>query len=243
MGRIDAVTFDFWNTLYVEDLDALARRRDRRVSIAQAFFVSAGKRLTSQPIRDAFAATAEQISRMRREEQRAAGHAEVGEMLAAALGFRLDYDDARMLAEGISSAGRDHPPAPADGTGLLLAALGGAVRLGIISDTGLTFGMHLRQVMVNHGLADYFQQFTWSDETLTTKPTARQFLYTLHMLDAAPDAAVHVGDLEAGDIDGARRVGMRTIRVGDSASASRADASVATLAEVVGVLRGWGARV
>ncbi|MFW6153941.1 MAG: HAD family hydrolase [Planctomycetota bacterium] len=243
MGRIDAVTFDFWNTLYVEDLASLDRRRDRRVSVAQAYFVSAGKRLESKPVRAALEATLERISAMRRDEHRAAGHAEVGEMLAAALGFRLDYDDARLLAEGISSAGRDHPPMPADGAGMLLESLCGAVKLAVISDTGLTFGMHLRQVMANHGLAEYFQQFTWSDETLTTKPAARQFLYTVHMLDVPPDRAVHVGDLEAADIGGARQVGMRTIRLGDASVASEADAVAESLADALDVLRQWGAKL
>ena len=160
-------------------------------------------------------------------------------MIAEALGFRLDDGDARTLAEAVSSAGRDYPPVPADGAGLVLAALGDAA-LGVISDTGLTFGMHLRQAMDAHGLAGAFGHFTWSDETLTTKPAARQFLYTLHMLGVPPDRAVHVGDLEAADIVGAREVGMRTIRVGDTSLPSQAEAVVPTLAAVVEVLRRWG---
>ena len=98
MGRIDAVTFDFWSTLYVEDLESLRRRRDRRVSIAQAYFVSASKRLASKPLREALEVTIGRISAMRRDEHRAAGHGEVGQLLAEALGFCLNDDDARLLA-------------------------------------------------------------------------------------------------------------------------------------------------
>jgi len=237
---IGAVTFDFWNTLYVEDWQALDRRRERRVAMVQGYFAAANRPIESASIRRALEAVAAWISRLRTQEHRCGDHAEVGAMIAAQLGCKLSYDDAKLLAEAVSSVGRDHPPAPADGAGVLLSQLRPKVKLAVISDTGLTFGMHLEQVMEAHGLAEFFECFTWSDRTMTTKPSSRQFLHTLHRIGVTPVEAVHVGDLEVADIGGARDVGMRTIRIDGGQEQSAADERVETLVEVGPILAEWG---
>lgn len=239
---IRAVTFDFWNTLYTpaDDAETLRRRRDRRVAVVTSFFGMAGKRADSDAVGRSLAALAEAVTSMRVQQQRSFTHAELGRQIARAVGFDLGQKAAEVLAEGVSAVGLGHPPAPLDGAGGLLSRLHRRVRLGIISDTGLTLGMHLREVMASHGLAEYIGHFTWSDETLTTKPAARQFLYTLHMLGVEPAEAVHVGDLEESDITGARAVGMRTIRLLQDASETTADATAGSLTDVEKVLTQWG---
>lgn len=239
---IKAVTLDFWNTLYREDGSARTRRRERRVTLAQSFFAAAGKNLESRVVRTALERAGDKLDELQ-WQQHAMSHAELGQAIATELGFRLDEAHAGILAEAVSSAGREHPPLPIEGAADLLARLHGKVRVGIISDTSMTFGMHLRQVMASDGLAKYVDHFTWSDETLTCKPMARQFLYTADQLGARPDETVHVGDLERRDVGGARSAGMRCIRIlsdGDSRG-SDADATVRALAGVPAVLERWGA--
>lgn len=240
---IHAVTFDFWNTLYEEDAHAQRRRRDRRVAVAQSFFAAAGKVVESAAVRKALETAIARLSALRTREQRGASRGEIGSMIAAELGFRMDEADAMVLAESLSGVGREHPPTPIEGAGSLLAALRGKVRLGLISDTGMTLGTHLAEIMDVHGLGEFFEHRTWSDETLTTKPQARQFLHTLFMLDVPPSEAVHVGDLEAADIAGAKAVGMRAVRVGGSNERTVGDAAVDSLGEVAAVLRRWGVAV
>lgn len=239
---IKAVTFDFWLTLYAEDEGILAKRRDRRVAMIQGFLGAAGRQRDSEDIRRALQAVADRSAEVHRAEQRNYTHDEIGQLLGRELGFDLSADEGKTLAELLSSAGRVYPPTPVDWAGNLLARLEGKVDMGIISDTGLTFGADLVAVMQTHGLARYFRQFTWSDQTMTTKPMARQFLYTLSMLGARPDEAVHVGDLEERDVHGAKAVGMRTIRVlnGAEGRPSDADAVVPNLAGVPAVLKRWG---
>ena len=240
---ITAVTFDFWNTLYGEDSDALAERTDRRTAIVQGFFSAAGRKVTSDDARVTVMAVASTINKLRVEEQRCLGHGEAGEAIAAQLGYQIGYEKAVVLAESISAIVLRHPPSPLDGAGMLLSGLAGKVRLGLISDTALSMGKHLREVMAGHGLADYFDQCTFSDETLTTKPMSRQFLHTLHMLGVTPDQAVHIGDLEKSDIFGAKAVGMRTIRIGETSSPSDADAVAGDLAGAANILRRWGVQI
>jgi FMN hydrolase / 5-amino-6-(5-phospho-D-ribitylamino)uracil phosphatase len=243
---IRAVTFDFWDTLYKEDPAVLHRRRDRQVAMVQGFFSAAGRPVECQAIRTALNSATVVIDGLRRREHRNLSRPEIGQLIARELGFELNPNDAEVLAEIVSVGGVQYPPAPADGAGLLLSRLRGRVGMAVISDTALTLGTQLRETMASHGLAEFFSQFTWSDETLTTKPSARQFLYTLHMLGASPGEAVHVGDLEDTDVAGAKAVGMRCIRImhGDAVEQTgvntAADAAVWRLPDVADVLKDWG---
>lgn len=237
---IRAVCFDFWNTLYREDSEALVRRRQRRTDLVRKVFATAGRDIGQQAVGEALERLVKTMDSLRTEQHVSPSHEGVGHLLANALGYELSHEDAMTLAEVVSSAGCEYPPAPVDGAGNLLARLKPTLKLAVISDTGVTFGMHLVQAMRNHGLAELFDHFTWSDETLTCKPTERQFLYTLHMLNVSPSEAVHVGDLEHSDIAGAKAVGMRTIRINPAGEDSHADAVVADLGGVASILIGWG---
>lgn len=241
---IKAVTFDFWETLFTDDESSISQRRDRRVALAQSFFAAGGRQLDSQLIRGAIEALVRKSDELHQAEQRAFSHIEAGRLLGVQLGFDLTDEQGAMLIELISAAGAQYPPVLLEGARELLSQLHGKVKVGIISDTGLTLGMHLRQVMDAHGLSKYVDQFTWSDETLTTKPMTRQFLFTVHMLGALPEESVHVGDLEHRDIMGAKSVGMRAIRiVSETGRHSQADATVPNISGVSAVLKRWGVEI
>ena len=84
-------------------------------------------------------------------------------------------------------------------------------RLGVISDTGITPGRVLREVLARDGLLHHFEILTFSDETGRTKPRPEQFLGTLGGLETKPEEAVHIGDLPETDLAGAQGVGMKAI--------------------------------
>jgi len=236
---IEAVTFDFWGTLYADTPDAADKRFERRVAVAQGFFAAAGKRLDSATVRLALQTASVAINNARAKRHQGMSGEDVGHQVARELGFSLAGKDAKVLGESLSAIGCRHRPAPIDGAGALLGGLRGKVKLAVISDTILTLGADLEQVMATHGLAEMFDHFTWSDQTLTTKPMTRQFLHTIHMLGVAPDRAVHVGDLEATDIVGAHEARMRAILVGDKAAPTAADAVACSLQEVGRILFKW----
>jgi putative hydrolase of the HAD superfamily len=102
-------------------------------------------------------------------------------------------------------------PRPVPGVSEVLPRLAQRYRLGVISDTGLTPGRVLRQVLDRDGLLRYFRVLTFSDETGATKPLPKQFLSTLDRLETRPENAAHIGDLPETDLAGARGVGMKTI--------------------------------
>ena len=83
--------------------------------------------------------------------------------------------------------------------------------LGLVSDTGLTEGRFLRELLRSDSLAPPMVAFGMSDETGWSKPAPGAFLPVLEALRAAPEEAVHVGDSAATDIVGALSLGMRAV--------------------------------
>jgi len=108
-----------------------------------------------------------------------------------------------------------------------LAAAG--LKLGLISDTGLTPGRVLVTFLERDGLLPYFSSLTFSDETGFPKPDPRVFDLTLAEMGVKADSSLHVGDTPRTDIAGALNVGMRAVRfaaVNDSDEPPAADAVI-----------------
>jgi putative hydrolase of the HAD superfamily len=94
-----------------------------------------------------------------------------------------------------------------------LAAAG--LRRALVCDTGFSPGRVVRQLLARTDLLDLLEVLAFSDEVGVPKPEARIFEHALGALETAPHAALHVGDLRRTDIAGARRLGMRTVRIRD----------------------------
>ena len=244
---IRGVTFDFWGTLYI-DGPVQHPREQLRVRYAADFFLGHGANVSESQLRYAYALVFHEIERFRNERHMGLTAEDIGRRLAEIVNVRLGPEDAERLGELISSAGREMPPQPLPGTRELLAALHGRARLGLICDTGLTLGHDLYAVMEADGLARWFDGFTFSNQTGTTKPEVRQYHHTLLNLDCPPEQAVHVGDTERTDVAGAKAAGMRAILIAapgtdpatTPAAPTAADATVECLADVLAVLKSWG---
>jgi FMN phosphatase YigB (HAD superfamily) len=118
-----------------------------------------------------------------------------------------------------------------------------------VCDTGFSPGRVVRQLLLRTGLLDLLEVQAFSDEVGVPKPDPRIFEHALGALDATPASALHVGDLRRTDIAGARRIGMRTVRIRDHfddpsehAEADHVADSHAHLRELLaGMARGPGA--
>jgi len=117
------------------------------------------------------------------------------------------------------------------------------VRLGIISNTGRTWGQFLRIVQDRVALGDLFDRRTFSDEERVRKPAPEIFERTLAAMDVEPEEAVHVGDDVDADVGGAKSFGMRTVWYDTGrwkeADGSRADAVVHVWRDVPDVVARW----
>ena len=204
---IEAVTFDFWNTIAHEPPGTMTVARQRAIEAACA---EGGVEVEA----DLLVASLGEVSRTHQSSWAEGNHfppRQGAEMLVEALG--LEGAARELAAEAFLNAGRGAELKLAPSIRECLAALEErGVRLGIVCDAGFTGGELLREFLDREGLLERFSGWAFSDEVGHYKPSPRIFEAALGALDAEPAAAMHVGDLRRTDIAGAAGVGMRTVR-------------------------------
>jgi FMN phosphatase YigB (HAD superfamily) len=205
---IEAVTFDFWNTIAVEPVPG--SMRDARHAAVLETLESHGVDLDADHLAEHVA----EVIRSREQSWAEGVHvspAEGAQRLVAALELEAAVGEA--VAEAFLAVGRGAELGLAPDIGPTLERLrADGLRLGIVCDAGFTGGAILRDFLASKGLLEHFSGWGFSDEVGAYKPDPRIFEAALSMLDAKPAAAVHVGDLRRTDIAGARAIGMRSIR-------------------------------
>jgi putative hydrolase of the HAD superfamily len=204
---IEAVTFDFWNTIAHEPPGTMSEARRRAVAAAceECGIEVAAERL---------AASLEEVGRTHQSSWAEGTHfhpREGAAMLARALGLEGAAEE--LVAEAFLSAGRGAELRLAPAIGECLASLDErGVRLGIVCDAGFTGGALLREFLGRAGLLERFSGWAFSDEVGHYKPSPQIFEAALAALDAEPSAALHIGDLRRTDVAGAAAIGMGTVR-------------------------------
>jgi putative hydrolase of the HAD superfamily len=204
---IEAVTFDFWNTIAHEPPGTMTEARQRAVAAACA---EGGAEVEAERL----VASLEEVGRTHHRSWSEGTHfspREAAEMLVRALGLEGAAEE--LVAEAFLNAGRGAELKLAPAIEECLAALDErGVRLGIVCDAGFTGGALLREFLDRRGLLDHFSGWAFSDEVGHYKPSAQIFEAALGALDVEAAAAMHIGDLRRTDIAGAAAVGMRTVR-------------------------------
>jgi FMN phosphatase YigB (HAD superfamily) len=204
---LEAVTFDFWNTIARVPTGAMTEARERAVAAACASNDAAveGELLTR---------SLEQLG-LDWERSWAECHhlhpRDAAESLVRALG--VEGAAREMVAEAFLGAGREVQLELAPEIGPSLEALREReVRLGIVCDVGFSGGELLRELLDGEGMLDHFSGWAFSDEVGHYKPAPQIFEAALESLGAEPAGALHVGDLRRTDVAGAAAHGMRTAR-------------------------------
>lgn len=212
-AHIKAITFDFWNTLYAEPLDGSAEssRAERMAAIRDAL-AACGLAPADDELLAAWRSGFTAYLKAWQEGRHFGAFEQVLHMLRRFGAAPLDGivgQTARRIEESGANANLQLQPGAAEVIPALAAA---GIKLGLISDTGLTPGRILLGFLKRDGLLTHFSSLTFSDETGFPKPDPRMFHGTLAPLGVLPTEAAHVGDTPRTDIAGAQAVGMRTIR-------------------------------
>ena len=238
---IEAITFDFWNTLFVARFQASSSLRRQRIK--QLLERAGHAQVSESQIDKAISRTWHEWDRIWEQEQRTFGAEHWVALVLEDLGIRLARPEQEALIHAMETSGMEAKPPLIDGLADLLPRLTRCYRLGVICDTGLSPGWMLRDCMEQHGILHHFTHLTFSDEMGVSKPHPDAFLTTLTHLGVSPKAAVHIGDYPRTDIAGAQGVGMRAIRftgVYDWGNDTvRADAVISSYRELEPLLNEW----
>jgi putative hydrolase of the HAD superfamily len=209
LKNLQAITFDFWSTLY----RSTHSNNDTRITVLQNAMRDAGLApLSAVTIEAAIKNSWKAWLKVWEEEHRTWGAVEWLAHLQGILEIQFPTDIKARLLQELEDVILDGNTLPIQGVREMLPVLAEQYRLGIISDTGIASGKTLTKLLVREGLHQYFSCLVYSDEVQRSKPAAEPFQAALKGLAAQPWQAVHVGDLRRTDVAGARNAGMWSIR-------------------------------
>ena len=248
MPSMTTVTFDLWQTLLLDNRELGRARAQVRLVGAQNALKRFGEEYDLEHIREAYRSCYRHCHAVRDQNLDVAFREQVDVFIgniSPGLVDRLPEEVAQDILVAYSDSFFVHPPLPhVDAFNVLSQAKAAGLRIGLISNTGMTPGVAFRKFLDNHNMLDFFDTLTFSDEVKLAKPGKEIFLLTLRELGSEPAESVHVGDHVKNDVVGANQVGMRSVWIEgfyekpeDAGPEANADASVSQLGMVMAAIQ------
>ncbi len=234
----EAVTFDFWNTLVVDDV---AQVRDHRLTGWLGLLEGAGFAVQRAALDAAHDSAWQAYQRAWRANEQFTA-ARTAEHCLDHLGLTVP-DDLReqLVIELVRSAGGANLRLTEGVADALRAVKAAGLRLGIVCDVGLTPSEALRQHLDRFGVLELFDGWSFSDDVGCYKPAPEIFAHAAAGLGHPdPSRTAHVGDLRRTDVAGARAAGWTSVRYAgafdDQTDHPEADHVITSYADLLGVL-------
>jgi putative hydrolase of the HAD superfamily len=244
LPEITTVTFDLWQTLLIDNRDLGLRRSDARLEGVRRILSNSGEEYKPEHISDAYWECYRKCAAVREELLDVSFPEQIDifvENISPRLGQRLSPEAMSEITHVYADSFLEFaPPAHSKALDVLESVRAMGLRIGMISNTGMTPGTTFRTYLANTGMLGYFDALTFSDEVRLSKPGKEIFLLTLRAMKTEPDQAVHVGDSVRNDVAGAKLCGLKTVWItgfserGDPTDpATEPDEIVGGLGEVV----------
>jgi putative hydrolase of the HAD superfamily len=234
MPRVRAVSFDLWDTVFMDDSDEPKRRRQglppkpgERRDLVHSFLSRHAPvdRALVECAYDTADAAFRQVWHCEHVTWPVAVRLGV---LLAGLKRELPEQEFRELVTLHEEMELRVRPDLVPGVVDALKALGRRYTLVVVSDAIFTPGRALRELLAGYGLRDLFAAFVFSDEIGCSKPHSRVFSRAAELAGCALEEIVHIGDREHNDVAGAKDAGARavllTAAVDRGSGSTRADA-------------------
>ncbi len=232
---IEAITFDFWNTLFKppphEQVSARRTRDFRNVLEEEGFTISL------DDITSAFKKNWEEVFYYQRAYGRDIGPRGQLTNILKKLGIVPEVEGLEKLYKTYTGTISKIPPELNNGVAETLPVLSEKYKLAVICNTGIAPGTLLREVMRDKGIFNFFEILVFSDEVEFAKPSTKIFKYTLEHLGIKNSAAAHIGDDAITDVIGAKMAGMKAIWLAPGANwaVPEADYHVQNVRELISI--------
>jgi FMN phosphatase YigB (HAD superfamily) len=208
---LDAVTFDFWDTLLCAPDQAATI--DLRTSRVVRFLVAEGYEADPSQVLAATRVVFDTYNQ-RWQGNQIFDAGDASSLLANELGIEVGDNLMVELTEAFAGT---RSPTNVDLTPNVVPMLrqlrDAGLRIGIVCDVGMAPSTVLRGHLERHGIIELFDHWSFSDEVGSYKPDRRIFEHALAGLGGVdPRRVAHVGDLRRTDIAGALGMEMTAIR-------------------------------
>lgn len=252
---ITAITFDFWDTIAIDDSDepkraalGLPGKAEARIELFAERIQRQHPEISFGEAKEAYIQANQRFRRDWHSEHRTPGVTTRIFYAYEYLGLRPEpgryaeyVREVDELVREVEAMEVRIPPDFAPGIHRVLPTLASEYTLGIISDTIHTHGRGLRHLLQQQGLLQYFDYFIFSDEIRASKPSTEVFRQAILGLDVMAHELVHIGDRESNDVDGPLSMGMRAVLftgiIDRGSEATRAQAVCRNYAQLPDIIR------
>jgi putative hydrolase of the HAD superfamily len=214
---VEAISFDLWDTLFIDDSDEPVRARqgmrpkkaERRFLAYQA--LSRHHPVAKEQVDLAYDVVDAAFRKVWYEHQ-------VTWTVRQRLGILLDGLQLTLPEDELAELIRAHEemelgvrPRLVPGATASLERLRGRYKLAVVSDAIFSPGRALRELLRGENILGFFEALIFSDEAGCSKPNPAVFLQAAAQLGVPAGHLVHIGDREHTDVRGAHAAGARAI--------------------------------
>lgn len=214
---VRAVSFDLWDTLFIDDSDEPVRARqgmrtkkaERRFLVHQA--LTRHYRVTPDQVDLAYDVADAAFRKVWYDHHVTWSVRQRLDVLLEGLQLSLPENELAELVRLHEDMELTVRPRLVSGVRETLAQLKVRYKLAVVSDAIFSPGRALRELLRGEGLLGFFDAFLFSDEAGCSKPDPRVFQRVAAVLKVPLAHLVHVGDRDHTDIRGAQAAGARAI--------------------------------
>lgn len=216
-NRIKAITFDLWDTIIDDESDEpkrLAQGLLPKPEQRQQLLLDALQKhhdVSENDVRIAFGVVNSAFVKCWKQHSITWTMRERLEVLLRGMDMALPERELDEIATAMGNMEVDIPPDPIEGAKEAISELAKRYKLCIISDTIVTPGTGLRQLLEKHDLKQYFSGFAFSDEVGFSKPNRAMFDSAASQLGIPLGDMVHIGDRDHNDVKGPQALGMKAV--------------------------------
>ncbi len=214
---IKAITFDLWDTVFVDDSD-----ENTRASKGMNSKPVERRKIIRNYLEKSIAISQESVNIAYNTADAAFRHAwyqqgvtwtvrERLEIILKGLESTVSENDLKEMIRLHEEMELEVMPELAPGIADTIAELEQSYTLAVISDTIFSPGRVLRKILEKYDLLKYFSAFVFSDEIGCAKPDSRVFESVSNQLNLPVNSFLHIGDREEKDVAGPHAVGAKSI--------------------------------
>jgi HAD superfamily hydrolase (TIGR01509 family) len=242
---MQAILFDLWETLITDAPELQRARQLWRAANVKTIFDAEGLTVETDVLDKALYACLRGLSSLHDQGKDTDAAGRVGLFLEGYAGLGGELPGARThdaLFEAICTMPEGLYPRAMEGVQATLESIKAAgLKMGLISNAGVTSAPTLREMLTHYGLLQHLDVCVFSDELKLAKPSAAMFATALDALGCTPAEAVFVGDSPLHDVAGAVALGITAVQIGSKqVEGIKPDFRIETLAELPGVLEQLG---
>jgi putative hydrolase of the HAD superfamily len=214
---IKAITFDLWDTVFIDDTDEPKRKAANRPSKSIARrqlvhqFLEKYQPIDGKLVNAVYDTTDAAFRKVWHSQHVTWSVRDRIDIILKGLHRDLSQKDKNELVKLHEEMELEFRPDFVPGVHEAIKNLHGTYKLAVISDAIFSPGRCLRTLLKDEGLLEYFDLFIFSDEIGNSKPEPRIFQAAWEGLGLAPEEVVHIGDREHNDILGPLKAGMHCI--------------------------------